>query len=88
MKNGSIAITLSDDERRTLKRLIADRNSPAKVVWRAQIVLATARGLGTGAIRQETGKDKTTIWRWQQRYREEGIDGLTRDKTRPWVHRG
>ena len=82
MRNGSTTITLSDDARRALKRLIANRNTPAKVVWRAQIVLATARGLGTGAIRQETGKDKTTIWRWQQRYQEEGIEGLKRDKTR------
>lgn len=82
MRNGSTTLTLSDDARRALKRLIANRNTPAKVVWRAQIVLATARGLGTGAIRQETGKDKTTIWRWQQRYQEEGIEGLKRDKTR------
>ena len=73
MRNGSTTITLSEDARRALKRLIANRNTPAKVVWRAQIVLATARGLGTGAIRQETGKDKTTIWRWQQRYQEEGL---------------
>ena len=72
MRNGSTTLTLSEDARRALKRLIANRNTPAKVVWRAQIVLATARGLGTGAIRQETGKDKTTIWRWQQRYQEEG----------------
>ena len=82
MRNGSTTITLSEDARRALKRLIVNRNTPAKVVWRAQIVLATARGLGTSAIRQETGKDKTTIWRWQQRYLEEGIEGLKRDKTR------
>ncbi len=73
MRNGSTTITLSDDERRVLKRLIANRKTPAKVMWRTQIVLATARGLGTGAIRQETGKDKTTIWRWQHRYQEDGI---------------
>jgi hypothetical protein len=23
------------------------------------------------------------VWRWQQRFAEEGIDGLLRDKTRP-----
>lgn len=83
MTHGTATITLSDDERLALERLIANRNSPAKVVWRAQIILATAGGLGTGAISKETGKDKTTIWRWQTRYAEEGIDGLTRDKTRP-----
>jgi len=83
MTKGAYTITLSDDERTDLERLIANRNTPAKVVWRAEIVLATARGLGTGAIHKETGKDKTTIWRWQQRYLDEGIEGLKRDKTRP-----
>ena len=31
----------------------------------------------------ETGKSKTTVWRWQERFMEEDIDGLLRDKTRP-----
>jgi transposase len=26
---------------------------------------------------------KPTVWRWQTRYLDEGIDGLRRDKTRP-----
>ena len=82
MRNGTRTITLTRGDQRSLEALIANRNTPAKVVWRAQIVLATARGLGTSAIRRETGKDKTTIWRWQRRYCEEGIEGLKRDKTR------
>ena len=28
-------------------------------------------------------KSKTCIWRWQERFLEEGFDGLIRDKTRP-----
>ena len=35
-------ITITTDERARLAGLIVDRNSPAKVVWRARIVLATA----------------------------------------------
>ena len=34
--------TLTLDDREHLERLIADRNTAAKVVWRARIVLATA----------------------------------------------
>ena len=34
-------------------------------------------------IMRRTGKSKPTIWRWQERYIEEGVDGLLRDKTRP-----
>src|SRR3954470_124587 len=51
--------------------------------WRAEIVLATADGLGTNAIMKRTGKSKPCVWRWQERYVEEGVEGLLRDKTRP-----
>lgn len=32
---------------------------------------------------RRTGKSKTCVWRWQERFAEEGVDGLLRDKTRP-----
>ena len=31
---------------------------------------------------RRTGKSKTCLWRWQQRYMEEGVDGLLYDVTR------
>src|ERR1700716_3443842 len=31
----------------------------------------------------QTGKSKTCVWRWQERFLEEGFEGLLRDKTRP-----
>ena len=34
-------------------------------------------------IMRRTGKSKTCVWRWQERFTEEGVDGLLRDKTRP-----
>ena len=52
------------------------------MVWRAKIILATADGLGTMAIMRATGKSKPCVWRWQERFAAEGVDGLTRDKTR------
>ena len=32
---------------------------------------------------RRTGKAKVSVWRWQARYLEAGVDGLLRDKTRP-----
>ena len=32
---------------------------------------------------RRTGKSKTCVWRWQERFAQEGYDGLLRDKTRP-----
>ena len=56
--------------------------SPQKHAWRARIVLLTAEGHGTMAIRAATGKNKPTIWRWQARYMAAGFDGLFKDAPR------
>ena len=48
-----------------------------------RIVLLSADGVGTNAIMTATGKSKTTVWRWQARFAEAGVDGLLEDKTRP-----
>jgi transposase len=77
----SVSVTPVDLAR--LRALIKDRNAPQKHVWRAQIVLFSAEGLGTSAIMRETGKAKTSVWRWQERFAAEGFEGLLRDKTRP-----
>jgi len=82
MRNG-ISIMVSRSDRRRLQVLVADRNAPQKHVWRAEIVLFTADGLGTNEIMRRTAKSKTCVWRWQERFAEEGLDGLLRDKTRP-----
>ncbi len=82
MRNG-ISITLNEIHRRRLDAVVADRNTPQKHVWRARIVLMSADGYGTSAIMAEANTSKTTVWRWQARFMEEGVDGLLRDKTRP-----
>ena len=46
-------------------------------------LLLSAERLGTVAIMRRTGKAKPSVWRWQARYLEAGVDGLLRDKTRP-----
>ena len=76
-------IQLSATDRNELESVVANRNSPQKHVWRAKIVLLTADGHGTAEIIRATGKAKTVIWRWQERFGEEGVAGLWRDKTRP-----
>ena len=83
MRRDDICIHVGPANRVRLEAIITDRNSSSKAVWRAEIVLATADGLGTNAIMQRTGKSKPCVWRWQERYVEEGVDGLLRDKTRP-----
>ena len=82
MRSGiSLFVTPCDLDR--LRALVKDRNAPQKHVWRAQIVLMSAESFGTNAIMRETGKSKTCVWRWQERFASEGFEGLLRDKTRP-----
>ena len=83
MRRDDICLYLSPFGRSKLNEIKADRSSSRKVVWRADIVLATADRLGTNAIMKRTGKSKPCVWRGQERYVDEGVDGLLRDKTRP-----
>ena len=83
MRRDDICICVSPTNRARLEAIIAGRNSSSKAVWRAEIVLATADGLDTNAIIARTGKSKPCVWRWQERYIDDGVDGLLRDKTRP-----
>ena len=82
MRTG-ISITLKPGDRRRLAALARDRNAPHKHVWRAESVLLSADGVGTHEIMRRTGKSKTCVWRWQERFMQAGYDGLLRDKTRP-----
>ena len=82
MRSG-IAFTASSSDRQRLEAVVRDPKSAQKHVWRARIVLLSAAGAGTMAIMSATGKSKTCVWRWQERFMESGVDGLLRDRTRP-----
>src|SRR6516162_1435845 len=82
MRKGIIVNATAADRAR-LEAVVANRNSPQKHVWRARIVLLSADGVGTVEIMRRTGKSKTCVWRWQERFMQTGVDGLLRDKTRP-----
>jgi hypothetical protein len=78
-----IVVDASVADRARLEPVVANRNSPQKHVWRAIIILLTTDGLGTVEIMRRTGKSKTCVWRWQERFMAAGVAGLLRDKTRP-----
>src|SRR6202142_1287682 len=78
----AISVRVTRGERLKLEAIVADRSAPQKHVWRANIILATADGDGTTEIMRRSGKSKPVAWRWQERFMQEGVDGLLRDKTR------
>jgi transposase len=71
MRKGIIVKATAADRAR-LRAVVANRNSPQKHVWRAKIILLTAEGLGTNAIMRGTGRAKSVVWRWQERFMREG----------------
>ena len=82
MRKG-IVVDVSAADRARLEAVVGNRNSPQKHVWRAKIILLTSDGLGTNAIMRGSGQSKSVVWRWQERFMQQGVDGLLRDKTRP-----
>jgi transposase len=83
MRRDDICLYLGPADRSELQTLITNRNTARKLVWRSEIVLATADGHGTFEIMRRARTSKPTVWRWQARYLDEGVAGLKRDKTRP-----
>jgi transposase len=79
----TVCVILGADERARLAAIIGDRSRPLKHVQRARIVLFSADQLPVLEVARRAGVSRPAVWRWQQRYGEEGIDGLLRDKTRP-----
>lgn len=79
----SVCVIVSAEDRARLAAVIGDRNRPQKHVLRARIVLLSADRLPVLRIGKIVGVGRTTVWRWQQRFAEAGVDGLLYDKTRP-----
>jgi transposase len=82
MRRG-IEIRVAADDRARLEAIVVDRNRARKHVERARIVLLSAEGVGTLSIMRQVGCAKATVWRWQERFAEAGVDGLLRDQSRP-----
>jgi hypothetical protein len=60
-----------------LQSIIRDRNNAQKHIWRALIIVLSADGVGTTALTRAVGKGRTVVWRWQERFMHEGVEGLT-----------
>ena len=79
----TVCVIVSALDRQRLEAVAADRNRPGKHIERARVVLASADHRPVQHTADEVGVSRPMVWRWQQRFAEEGVDGLLRDKTRP-----
>jgi transposase len=78
----TVCILLGAEDRTRLSAIIGDRNRPQKHVQRAKIIFVSDERLPALEVSRWAGVSRPAVWRWQQRFAEEGVDGLLRDKTR------
>ncbi len=78
----TVCVLVSTVDKRRLEAIAADRNRQRKHVERAAVILASVGGGPVQQIAMQIGISRPMVWRWQQRFAEEGVDGLLRDKTR------
>ena len=74
MRTG-ISVTVTPADRRRLEAITKSRNASQEHVWRAAILLLSADGIGTVEIMRRTAKSKTCVWRWQERFMQDGVSG-------------
>src|SRR6266851_1118282 len=78
----TVCVIVSAVDRERLEAIVVDRNQRQKYVERARIVLTSADRGPAKQVAQNIGVSRPTVWRWQQRFAEAGVEGLLRDKTR------
>jgi transposase len=78
----TVSVIVGSDDRARLGAIIGDRNRPLKHTQRANIILLSTERLPVLEVARRAGVSRPAVWRWQQRYAEQGVDGLLRDKTR------
>jgi hypothetical protein len=69
-------IQVPPEDRERLARLVRDRNTPQKIVWRSRIVLLAGDGIGAVEVAARVSKSVLTVRRWRRRYAAKGVDGF------------
>ena len=75
-------MTLTCEQRATLRRWARGRMTPMRLVRRAQIVLLAAEGKQNIEIAAAMGVERTVVGRWRRRFAAKGLPGLEKDAPR------
>ena len=67
---------LTPEERYALEQLAHSRTAQARLVERAQILLAVADGHRPSHVAKELGLSRPTVYTWLHRFNEQGLQGL------------
>lgn len=78
----TVSVIVNAEDRERLAAIIGDRNRPQKHIQRARIVLLSADRLPVAEIARRAGVSRPSVWRWQRRWGEGGVDVLLREPSR------
>jgi transposase len=76
-------IQVAPEDRERLVKLVKDRNTPQKIVWRSQIVLFAGEGIGAVEVATRVGKSVLTVRRWRRRYAAKGVGRVVEGRHPP-----
>jgi len=79
MWNPAEKLSITEEERKTLKAWVAAKTSPQRTVLRARICLLAAEGLPNRAIARALKTSRPTVVQWRKRFEERGPQGLAED---------
>jgi hypothetical protein len=77
-----VCVVLGTAERQQLAAVAGDRNRLREHDRAGAHRARLCRSSVGAAVAQSVGLSRPTVWRWQQRFAESGVEGLLRDKTR------
>ena len=72
-------LSITEEQRRTLKAWAGAKTSPQRTVLRARICLLAAEGLPNRAIAKTLKTSRPTVVQWRKRFEERGPQGLAED---------
>jgi transposase len=79
-------IELTENEREDLVRWARSGTVSHQLVTRSRIILACAKGMGTGEAAKQIGVTQQTVSKWRKRFAQDRVIGLS-DLPRPKVER-
>ena len=75
----TIALQMTVEQKRTLKSWVRAGTTPQRMVMRSKICLLAADGYSNNAIAKELKTSRPTVILWRERFRKEGLLGLSED---------
>jgi transposase len=76
------AIVVKEEDLPTLRRWSCGRSTPARLVLRAKVVLASAEGKTNDLIAEELGTNAGLVGRWRRRFAAGGLAAIEKDAPR------